>query len=185
MIDSVTIEVFSDSDMGGLLVNAIETSERSGDFISTITLSSDSSSSGNRLYAIPGDAIFAKYNDHTLPKPFLKSDNQYVETFAKIDHSTLPITRIHVSPIFLSDGFGNSIIFSYFWGLSCEIKARGDEISSSLYFMRSSDALDPELVYLIVPFTSNVYDGDVCLIPTTPRTYVTPLFPEPVFPPFT
>ncbi|MDC0451418.1 hypothetical protein OAL59_05730, partial [Nitrosopumilus sp.] len=55
MIDSINIEVFSDSDVGGLLVNALETSERSGDFISTITLSSDSPSSGNRLYAIPGD----------------------------------------------------------------------------------------------------------------------------------
>ena len=109
MIDSINIEVFSDSDVGGLLVNALETSERSGDFISTITLSSDSPSSGNRLYAIPGDTIFAKYDDHTLPKPFSKSDNQYVETFAKIDHSTLSVDRIHVSPIFLSDGFGNPI----------------------------------------------------------------------------
>ena len=110
MIDSINIEVFSDSDVGGLLVNAIETSERSGDFISTITLSSDSSSSGNRLYAIPGDTIFAKYDDHTLPKPFSKSDNQYVETFAKIDHSYFTyLTEYMFHPIFLSDGFGNPI----------------------------------------------------------------------------
>ena len=53
--------------------------------------------------------IFAKYNDHTLPKPFSKSDNQYVETFAKVDFSILPIDRIHVSPIFLSDSFGQPI----------------------------------------------------------------------------
>ena len=105
IIDTVSIEVFSDSDNGGIQVIAMETSERSGDFIATVTLSTDISS-GNRLYAIPGDNIFAKYNDHTLPKPFSKSDNQYVETIAKINSSILPIDRIQTSPISISDSFG-------------------------------------------------------------------------------
>ena len=35
MIDTVPIEIFSDSDNGGLSVIAVETSERSGDFVST------------------------------------------------------------------------------------------------------------------------------------------------------
>jgi len=108
IIDTVTIEVFSNSDASGLLVTAIETSERSGDFISTFSLS-QSTLSGNRLYAIPGDMIIAKYNDHTLPKPFSKSDSQYIETFAAIDYFISPIYRIQVSPIYLSDGFGNPI----------------------------------------------------------------------------
>jgi len=69
MIDTVPIEVFSDSDNGGLSVIAVETSERSGDFISTFSLSQNTSS-GNRLYATPGDTITAKYHDYTLPKPF-------------------------------------------------------------------------------------------------------------------
>jgi hypothetical protein len=106
IIDSITIDVFSDSDSGGIQVPAIETSERSGDFIANISLS-ENTSSGNRLYALPGDNIFAKYNDHTLPKPFSKSDNQYVETTATIDYSILPINRIQASPIYLSDSFGN------------------------------------------------------------------------------
>jgi hypothetical protein len=105
-IDTVKIEVFSDSDTGGIQVIAMETSERSGDFIATISLSTDTSS-GNRLYAVPGDNIFAKYNDHTLPKPFSKSDNQHVETFAIIDSSILSINRIQTSPIFLSNNFGH------------------------------------------------------------------------------
>ena len=109
IIDTIAVDVFSDSDSGGIQVIAMETSERSGDFIATISLSSNTSS-GNRLYALPGDKIFAKYDDYTLPKPYSKSDNQYVETSAKIEHSTSPINRIHVSPIFLSDGFGNPII---------------------------------------------------------------------------
>ena len=108
IIDTISVEVFSDSDNGGIQVIAMETSERSGAFTATINLSTDTSS-GNRLYAFPGDKIFAKYNDHTLPKPFSKSDNQYVETFATVNSSILPINRIQSSSIFLSDSFGNPI----------------------------------------------------------------------------
>ena len=109
MIDTVNIEIFSSSDAGGLSITAIETSERSGNFISTFSLS-ENTSSGNQLYAIPGDTIIAKYNDHTLPKPFSKSDSQYVETVANVDYSTSSINRIEILSIFLSDGFGNPIV---------------------------------------------------------------------------
>ena len=105
-IDTVLVEVFSDSDAGGIQVIAMETSERSGDFIANISLST-STSSGNRLYAIPGDTITAKYNDHTLPKPFSKSDSQYIEIFTTVDYHISPINRIQVSPVFLADGFSN------------------------------------------------------------------------------
>ena len=105
-IDTLTVEVFSDSDNGGIEVVAIETSERSGDFIANISLSTNTSS-GNRLYAVPGDSIFAKYDDHTLPKPFSKSDETSIETSAIVDHSLSSINRIQTLPISFSDSFGN------------------------------------------------------------------------------
>ena len=108
IIDTVILDIFSDSDNGGIQVVAMETSERSGNFIATINLSTNTSS-GNRLYAIPGDTIIAKYADHTLPKPFSKSDSQNIETSAIVDYSISPINRIQTSPISLSDGFGNPI----------------------------------------------------------------------------
>ncbi|WP_067959509.1 hypothetical protein [Nitrosopumilus sp. Nsub] len=107
-IDTITIDVFSDSDNGGIQVVATETSERSGDFLANISLSTNTSS-GNRLYAVPGDSIFAKYDDHTLPKPFSKSDEISVETSATVDYSVSSINRIHVSPISFSDSFGNTL----------------------------------------------------------------------------
>ena len=178
MIDSINIEVFSDSDVGGLLVNAIETSERSGDFISTITLSPDSSSSGNRLYAIPGDTIFAKYNDHTLPKPFSKSDNQYVETFAKIDHSTLPIDRIHVSPIFLSDGFGNPIT-SFLSNIQMQIvgsienQINYDQEFIYFFQIKTSDGIVTSLSWIQGNLFSNqILDISRSWIPEKPDTYI-------------
>ena len=178
MIDSINIEVFSDSDVGGLLVSAIETSERSGDFISTITLSSDSFSSGNRLYAMPGDTIFAKYDDHTLPKPFSKSDNQYVETFAKIDYSTLPIDRIHVSPIFLSDGFGNPIT-SFLSSIQMQIVGSiENEINYDqefIYFfqIKTSDDIVTSISWIQGNLSSNqILDISRSWIPEKPDTYI-------------
>ena len=107
-IDTITIEVFSDSDSGGIQVVATETSERSGEFIANISLSTNTSS-GNRLYAVPGDNIFAKYDDHTLPKPFSKSDEISIETSAAVDYSILSINRIQTLPISFSDSFGNPL----------------------------------------------------------------------------
>lgn len=178
MIDSTTIEVFSDSDMGGLLVNAMETSERSGDFISTITLSADSSSSGNRLYAVPGDTIFAKYDDHTLPKPFSKSDNQYVETFAKIDHSALALDRIHVSPVFLSDGFENPIT-EYLANIQMQIvgsienKINYDQEFIYFFQIKNSDGIVTSISWIQGQLSPNqILDISQSWVPEKPDRYI-------------
>ena len=107
-LDTIAVDVFSDSDSGGIQIIATETSERSGDFIASIALST-STSSGNRLYAIPGDSIFAKYDDHTLPKPYSKSDEKSIQTSAIIDHSIPAINRIQTTPVSFSDSFGNPL----------------------------------------------------------------------------
>lgn len=106
-LDNLPVQIFSDSDVAGIEVNAVETSESSGSFIATISLSQNSASSGNRLYSLPGDEIFAKYDDHTLPKPYSISDNLEIETSATVDSSIPPIERIQNSPITFSDGLGN------------------------------------------------------------------------------
>ena len=106
-LDNLPIQISSDSDVAGIEVNAVETSESSGSFIATISLSQNSASSGNRLYSLPGDEIFAKYDDHTLPKPYSTSDNLEIETSATVDSSIPPIERIQNSPITFSDGLGN------------------------------------------------------------------------------
>ena len=108
-LDNLTIHVFSDSDIAGIEVTAVETSESSGSFVATILLSESSTSSGNRLYVLPGDKIFAKYDDHTLPEPFSTSDNLKVETFANVDSSVPSIERIKNSPTVFSNGLGNTL----------------------------------------------------------------------------
>jgi len=107
-LDQIKIDIFSDSDVGGIKVNAIETSESSGSFVATLSLSQISSSSGNRLYALPGDKIYAKYDDYTLPKPRSISDNLKVESTALIDSSISAVERIQNSEITITDGWRNS-----------------------------------------------------------------------------
>lgn len=107
-LDHIPIQVTSDSDVAGIEVDGIETSESSGLFAATISLT-QSSTSGNRLYAIPGDKISAKYDDYTLPKPYSISDNLSLQTFAIVDSSIPPIERIEHLPITFSDALGNSL----------------------------------------------------------------------------
>ena len=109
-IDQILVEVFSDSDVGGITANAIETSESSGSFIATISLTENSESSGNRLYAIPGDEISARYTDYTLPKPYSESDNLEIQAQARVESSVSSTQRLDNSEISISDSFGNDLV---------------------------------------------------------------------------
>ena len=108
-LDHIQIQLFASSDSAGIEIEGIETSEMSGSFVGTISLSQTSPSSGNRLYVLPGDKISAKYDDHTLPKPFSKSDHQLIETFAVVDSSIPSIERLTSLPITFSDSFSNKL----------------------------------------------------------------------------
>ena len=108
-LDSVLIQLYSDSDAAGITIDAIETSESSGLFVATASLSHMLPSSGNRLYSVPGDTLFAKYNDHTLPKPYSISDNLEVEIFTTINSSVPATQRLENSSISFYDGFGNQL----------------------------------------------------------------------------
>jgi len=106
-LDQIPIQISSNSDMSGIEVAAVETSETSGVFVATISFTQNLSSSGNRLYAIPGDTIFAKYDDYTLPKPYSIADNLAVKTSAVIGSSSSALQSL---PIIFSDNMGNQIL---------------------------------------------------------------------------
>ena len=105
-LDQIPIQVYSDSDIAGIEVTGIETSERSGVFVATIILTQNLPSSGNRLLALPEDEIFAKYDDHTLPKPYGTSDNLEIITLANVGSSVPSLKKLTNSPISLTDSSG-------------------------------------------------------------------------------
>lgn len=108
-VDQISVDVFSDSDVGGITANAIETSEASGSFTATISLTKNSASSGNRLYAVPGDEISAKYNDHTLPKPYSESDSLEIQAISRVESSVPSTQRLQNTAINISNSFGKNL----------------------------------------------------------------------------
>ena len=108
-LDQIPIQVYSDSDIAGIEVAGIETSESSGIFVATITFTQNLSSSGNRLLALPGDEIYAKYDDHTLPKPYSTSDNLEIITLAKVESSIPSLEKLTNSQITLTDSSGKPL----------------------------------------------------------------------------
>ena len=107
LIDTVSIDVFSDSDAAGIEVDAIETGDNTGYFVAEAFLSNNQSSSGNRLFALAGDAVVAKYDDYTLPKPHSISDRMELSVSSTADLKIPPVERLVNSNLFLADNSGN------------------------------------------------------------------------------
>ena len=84
-IDRFVIDVWSDSDVGGIDLTMVETGEATGIFRRTVFFSTVDESSGHRLRVSPGDVIFAEYVDHTLPAPFTPSDELTVVAKSRIE----------------------------------------------------------------------------------------------------
>ena len=105
-VDRIEVEVSSDSDVAGILADAIETEDDSGLFEAMISFTQNSVSSGNRLFAIPGDSIYAKYEDNTLPSPYSIQDDLDIQIASKLESEVPPIQRISVEDVFLADSFG-------------------------------------------------------------------------------
>ena len=106
--DQIKIHVSSDSDVAGILLEAIETGDSSGLFVGDLHFTQNHTTSGSRLYAVPGDTIHAKYDDYTLPEPYSESDRLAVKATAILDPD-MPLDRITYSDIVFSDSLGNPL----------------------------------------------------------------------------
>jgi hypothetical protein len=109
-IDQFEIDVSSDSDIAGIQVSVIETSVDSGVFGAAISFTQSQTSSGNRLFANPGDTLYVKYEDYTLPSPYSISDNLEISSQAKFDSNIPPMERITIKNNFISDSTGKEIL---------------------------------------------------------------------------
>jgi hypothetical protein len=107
--DRVKVEVSSDSDVAGIIVDVIETDDDSGLFEAVISFTQNSASSGNRLFAVPDDTIYAKYEDNTLPAPHSIQDDLDIQIESKLESDTPSLQRVSVKEIFFADSFGNPL----------------------------------------------------------------------------
>lgn len=108
-LDRIKISISSDSDKAGILINAIETAKESGIFNATISFVQDSASSGDRLFAVPVDSIYARYEDRTLPSLHSVSGDLKIEDSAEVYSPILSTERMKNSAIFFSDSNDNPL----------------------------------------------------------------------------
>ncbi|MEW6589027.1 MAG: hypothetical protein AB1299_07690 [Thermoproteota archaeon] len=108
-IDNLNIDVSSDSDTAGISVVATETDDESGVFAATILLTQTSESSGNRLRAVPGDSMVARYHDRTLPLPYSISDDIEITSMATIGSNVPSNNRMAINDLYFADRNGAEI----------------------------------------------------------------------------
>ncbi|MCH9659257.1 hypothetical protein K0U27_11340 [archaeon] len=105
-VDKIKVEISSDSDVAGIIVDAIETGDDSGIFETAFSFTQTSISSGNRLFAIPDDSIYAKYEDNTIPHPNSIQDDLDIQIKSKLESEISPIQRISIGDVLFTDSFG-------------------------------------------------------------------------------
>ncbi len=72
--DDFQIDVWSDSDAGGIDLTVTETNEATGIFEGTLFFSTEEESSGHTLRVYGEDTVTAEYEDNTLPDPYSTAD---------------------------------------------------------------------------------------------------------------
>ena len=106
-IDNFDIDVWSDSDVGGIDITVTETGEMTGIFEGSVFFTTTSKSSGNRLLVSQGDIITAEYEDNTLPNPYAIADELNISAITSIGEIISNLQTISVDNASVSDRLGN------------------------------------------------------------------------------
>jgi len=108
-VDNFNVDVWSDSDAGGIDLSVSETNEATGIFEGTVFFTVTDESSGHRLRVAEGDTITAEYEDNTLPDPYTSADELEVTGTAIIGTIVPPLERAPAANARVVDAFGNSL----------------------------------------------------------------------------
>ena len=110
IIDQITIDVYSDSDSGGIQKTLSETNEATGIFEGTISFTSTDISTGDILRVSEGDTVTAEITDYTLPGPdYTSSDDLLFAATTTVGTAFPPLERAPASDARVVDASGNSV----------------------------------------------------------------------------
>jgi len=93
-VDNFKVDIWSDSDSGGIDLTVTETGEMTGIFEGTVFFTDTDESSGSRLRAVNGNLVTAKYDDNTLPSPYTTADDLGILGTVKIGTLTSEMVLI-------------------------------------------------------------------------------------------
>ena len=108
-VNNFDVDVYSDSDSGGISLTVTETNEATGVFEGTVFFTTTDESSGHRLRVSEGDTITAEYKDGTLPNPYSTNDDIEITATSIIGTIVPPLERAPVSNARVVDSLGNSL----------------------------------------------------------------------------
>ena len=108
-VDNFDVDVWSDTDAGGIDLTVTETNEATGIFEGTVFFTIDDESSGHRLRVSEGDTVTAEYEDHTLPDPYTTADELDITSTSFIGTVVPPLERAPASNPAIVDAFGNAL----------------------------------------------------------------------------
>ena len=108
-VDNFDVDVWSDSDAGGIDLTVTETNEATGIYEGTVFFTTTEESSGHRLRVAEGDTVTAEYEDNTLPDPYTTADELDITATSLIGTVVPPLEKAPASNLRTVDAFGNSI----------------------------------------------------------------------------
>ena len=108
-VENFEVELWSDSDSGGIDLTVTETSESTGVFEGTVYFTTTDASSGHTLRVSEGDTITTSYGDNTLPTPYSASDELEVTATAVIGTIVPPLERAPAANLRTVDAFGTDL----------------------------------------------------------------------------
>ncbi|MBA4463031.1 MAG: hypothetical protein H2B01_02445, partial [Nitrosopumilaceae archaeon] len=108
-VDNFDVDVWSDSDAGGIDLTVTETNEATGIFEGTVFFTVTDESSGHRLRVAEGDTVTAEYEDNTLPDPYTTADELDITATSLIGTVVPPLERAPASNCRVVDAFGNTL----------------------------------------------------------------------------
>ena len=108
-VDNFEVNVWSDSDAGGIDLTVTETNEATGIFEGTVVFTTTDDSSGSRLRVAEGDTVTAEYKDNTLPDPYTTADELDITGTSFIGTVVPPLERAPASNARVVDAFGNTL----------------------------------------------------------------------------
>jgi len=110
VIDQVTVDVYSDSDSGGVRTTLSETDEGTGIFEGTVNFTSTSISSGDTVRVSEGDTVTAEITDTTLPGPdYTSADTLLFAATTTVGTAFPPLERAPAANARVVDASGNSV----------------------------------------------------------------------------
>ncbi|SVA77731.1 uncharacterized protein METZ01_LOCUS130585, partial [marine metagenome] len=110
IIDQIVIDVYSDSDSGGVQTTLSETDEATGVFEGLITFTSNGISSGDTLRVSEGDTVTAEVTDYTLPGPdYTSSDTLLFAATTTVGTAFPPLERAPAANARVVDASGSSV----------------------------------------------------------------------------